>query len=55
LRLLDLLDIKGKRAKQVNFLPKAYYSHTPVSQEYFGWWIKVQGTNSKGLFLSGMD
>jgi hypothetical protein len=36
LRLFDQAGIKGKEAKQVNMVLKAYYNRIPVSQEYFG-------------------
>jgi hypothetical protein len=34
---------QGEGAKQENLMLKAYYSHLPVSQEYFALWTKAQG------------
>src|SRR5208283_1702328 len=43
--LLELRPSRGRGAKQVNLVLKAYYSHIPVSQEYF--WMVDQGSRHK--------
>jgi hypothetical protein len=43
--LLDLAGINRKRTKQVNLMLKAYYSHIPVSQEYFWMVDRSEGAN----------